>query len=158
MTDSVEVSVDVAAPAHAVYDLVADLPSMGRWSPETVGAAWLGGANAAAPGARFRGRNRKGVARWSTVCEIVAADSGRELAWEVRAVGLPVARWGYRFEDTGTGCRVTESWQDRRGSVMKAIGVLGTGVRDRAEHNRRTMTETLQRLKTAAEGATPSGT
>lgn len=152
MSESVEVSVDVAAPAERVYDLVADLTAMGRWSPENTGGRWLGGATAAVPGARFKGTNRRGMARWSTVCTIVTAEPGREIAWDVAAGPFTVARWTYRFADRDGGCTVTERWDDlRRGRLMHVVGRLGTGVKDRTEHNRATMQQTLERLKGAAE-------
>jgi Polyketide cyclase / dehydrase and lipid transport len=56
----------VDASPEVVYDLVTDVTRMGEWSPECVGCAWIDGANDPVPGARFRGRNRHGLARWST--------------------------------------------------------------------------------------------
>src|SRR3954468_6506548 len=53
MTD-VSVSRDVPAPAERVWEMVSDLPRMGEWSPENEGGEWIGGATAAAPGAKFR--------------------------------------------------------------------------------------------------------
>src|SRR5829696_2008423 len=38
-------------------------------------------ATRAAPGVRFRVRNRSGWLRWSRVCEVVAVEAPRELAW-----------------------------------------------------------------------------
>ena len=37
-------SIDVDAPPARVWDLVSDLPGMGRLSPENAGGSWLGGA------------------------------------------------------------------------------------------------------------------
>ena len=68
MTDIVEVSAQMAAAPEKLYDLVADLPRMGEWSPECAGGEWLGGATAARPGVRFRGKNENGRKRWQTVC------------------------------------------------------------------------------------------
>src|SRR5450756_1969528 len=48
-------SLAVVAPADAVYDLVADLPRMGEWSPECERVIWRGGATSAAHGAQFLG-------------------------------------------------------------------------------------------------------
>lgn len=146
------VSVDVDAPAANVYDLVSDLPRMGDWSPECRRCDWVGGATAATPGARFKGRNRRGVYRWSTNGEIVEAEHGRHLAFDISFLGMPVARWRYSVEDAGDGrSRLTETWEDRRGGLMRVIGTVGTGVRDRERHNIQSMQETLQRIKAAAE-------
>ena len=66
-------SLAVAAPADAVYDLVADLPRMGEWSPECERVTWRGGATSAVSGAHFLGYNRAGLIRWMTQGEVVTA-------------------------------------------------------------------------------------
>ena len=40
----------IDAPAELVYDLVADLPRMGEWSPECERVVWRGGAHRAEQG------------------------------------------------------------------------------------------------------------
>jgi uncharacterized protein YndB with AHSA1/START domain len=159
MTDTVEVTTTIAAPPDAVYALVADLTRMGEWSPETTGVTWLGGADEPRPGARFRGANRNGVRRWSTICTVVSAEPGRELAWESRLFGRPVARWRYAFEPDGSGgTKVTESSEDQRRAVFRALGGVASGVSDRTSHNAESMRVTLERLKAAAERVPGSGT
>lgn len=151
MADDIAVSTRIEAPASKVYDMVADLTRMGEWSPETRKVTWLDGATGPAAGARFKGTNRNGPSRWSTTCTIVAADPARELAWDVAYLGMPVARWTYRFEPDGTdACTVTEAWTDKRGLTMRLLAV-GTFALNRAERNREGMEETLRRLKAAAE-------
>ena len=147
-----QVSIDIDAPPERIYDLVADLPGMGRWSPENRGGKWLGTATGAEVGARFRGRNRHGIAFWTTTCRIVAADRGRELAWEVSAGPLPVSRWRYEFTprpDGGT--TVVESTEDRRGRVLRWSSPWTIGIGDRRGENMKNMQVTLERLKAAAE-------
>jgi hypothetical protein len=76
------------------------------------------------------------------------------VAWDVKAFGLSIARWRYRFEPNGRGgTTVTESTEDTRGRVMDVVGPAVTGVRERADANRRNMRATLGRLKEAAEAA-----
>ena len=149
----VSVSTQVAAPVEAVYDLVADLPRMGEWSPECTSVTWRGGATEAVVGARFRGWNRKGPLRWFTDGVVVEADRGRALAFDVRGLGLEVARWGYRFEPEGDGawCTVTEEWTDHRSPPYRAITGVVINVRDRPSHNRAGMERTLAKIKVAAE-------
>lgn len=147
----VEVSVDVAAPAEAVYALVSDVRRMGEWSPECVRCAWLGGADRAVVGARFRGHNRIGVRRWSTTSTVVSADPGRSFAFRVASMGLPVAEWRYTVAAAPGGCRVTETWTDARGTLIRTLGRVATGIGDRAVHNRAGMEATLRRIKAAAE-------
>jgi uncharacterized protein YndB with AHSA1/START domain len=149
---TVEVSARIAAAPEQVWSLVADLSRMPEWSPEASAVEWLDGATAPAPGARFRGSNRNGVRRWSTTCTVVVADAPHEIAWRVRSLGMAVSLWRYRIEPDGaSGSILTESAEDERGPVMRAIARPATGVADRAEHNRRTMAETLARIKAAAE-------
>ncbi|HEX7166412.1 MAG TPA: hypothetical protein VF230_05455, partial [Acidimicrobiales bacterium] len=82
-------------------------------------------------------------------------EPGREFTFDVSSVfGLPVARWSYRFEPTldGAATVVTESWQDRRGAVIKVLGSVASGVSERGDHNRAGMEETLARIKAAIDG------
>jgi len=74
------VAVSVPVDIEAVWDVVRDVTRVGEWSHECVSASWVGDATSAAPGARFRGRNRAGIFRWGRVCEIVAAEP-HELVW-----------------------------------------------------------------------------
>jgi len=155
--DDVTVTTEIAAPAEAIYDLVADMPRMGEWSPECERVEWTGGATAAAVGVGFRGHNRIGWRRWSTHGTVTVADRGRAFTFEVRSLlNLPVSAWSYRFEDGHGTCRVTESTEDRRGLLIKTAGLLATGVADRGARNRETMTRTLERLRAAAEAGSRS--
>ena len=71
-----EAHVEIAAPAARVYDLVADVTRIGERSPECYRVEWLDGATAAVVGARFRGYNRIGPIKWSTVCVITKSEPG----------------------------------------------------------------------------------
>lgn len=148
---SVSRSTDVAAPPEVVWDLVSDLPAMGRFSPENVGGTWKGGATGAAVGARFRGRNRSGLRRWSTQVRVSRCEPGRAFAFEVSSFGLPVARWSYDVEPSPGGCRLTETWEDRRGRLITVAGRLVTGVADREAHTAVGIEATLAAVKVAAE-------
>jgi uncharacterized protein YndB with AHSA1/START domain len=147
----VSVSREIAAPPDTVWAMVSDVTRMGEWSPENEGATWLKGATGPRPGARFRGRNRNGRKKWDTVAEVVEVEPGRRFSFAVSAVGLRIADWAYEFEPTAGGCRVTETWTDRRGRIATMLGKPVSGVEDRAAHNRAGMEQTLDRLKAAAE-------
>jgi hypothetical protein len=135
--------------------MVADLTRMGEWSPENEGATWLRGATGPKPGVTFRGVNRNGKKRWTTLGTIIDLEPARLVAFRTSVAGFKVAEWRYAFEAHGARCLVTETWIDQRGRMAKALGKPVSGVSDRAEHNRRSMEETLRRLKAAAE-ALPS--
>lgn len=148
---------EVAAPADDLYAMVSDVTRMGEWSPEATGGTWLKGATGPAVGSRFRGRNRLGVRRWFTDNEVVEADVGRAFAFRTTSGPLAVSLWRYRFEPSadGSSTTVTEEWTDERGALVRWGGRLLTGVGDRAQHNRKSMEETLVALKAAAEGSAP---
>lgn len=151
MSREVSVSREIDASPDTVWAMVSDVTRMGEWSPETHGATWIKGATGPAPGAKFKGGNRNGKKQWNTVATVVDADPGRCFAFTVQAVGLPIAEWRYTIEPTATGCRVTETWIDRRGKIAATLGKPVSGVADRATHNREGMEQTLERLKAAAE-------
>lgn len=154
MTDLRE-SLFIAAPADVVYSLVADLPRMGEWSPECERVTWLGGATQAANGAHFLGHNRAGWVRWVTHGEVVAAEPGRHLAFEISAGPLKVARWAYLIvpsDENPATCTVAEEWTDRRPLWFRAPADRALG--SRTKTNQRGMVETLANLKMAAEAAT----
>ena len=149
-------SIDIAAPAEAVWALVSDLGRMPEWSPELERIEWTGGATGPSVGATFKGHNRIGPRRWSTTGTIAVADPPREIAWDVTSIlGQKVARWRYVIEPIdGLSCRLTESTEDQRAAWFKRITVLATGVKDRGDHNAAGMRATLERIKTAAEPPT----
>jgi uncharacterized protein YndB with AHSA1/START domain len=151
MEPSVVVSRRVAAGPAEVWARVSDVTRIPEWSPEARAARWVSGEPGAV-GARFRGRNRNGRFRWSTSCVVVAAEPGRRFAFDVSYLRMPVARWEYELLPAAGGCEVRESFTDRRGPAMRVIGRFGTGVRDRATHNRRTMERTLEALAAEVEG------
>jgi hypothetical protein len=140
---------DIAAPTAKVWGMVSDLPRMGEWSPENRGGRWLNGASGPAPGAAFRGVNRRGFLRWSTSVKVDDCVPDRVFEFSVTFVLAKVARWRYEFEDTDSGCRVTESWVDVRNLIVRVAG-QAMGSHD-AAHTRETMAATLANLAKAAE-------
>jgi uncharacterized protein YndB with AHSA1/START domain len=151
MSSDVSVTREIEATAEKVWEMISDVTRMGEFSPENEGGEWIGGAAGPAPGAKFRAANRNGKKTWKTVATVVDADPGRRFSFRVGAMGLPVADWSYDIEPTDGGCRVTESWTDKRPGFFKPIAKLATGVADRATHNRAGMEQTLERLAAAAE-------
>lgn len=143
-------SIDVDAPAEAVWALASDLPRMGELSPENTGGRWVGG-DGPAVGVKFRGKNRNGWRRWGTTSVVTVCEPGRRFAFDVSSFGLPVATWSYDVQARPSGCRVTETWTDRRGVLISKGGALATGVSDREGHTARSIETTLERLKAAAE-------
>jgi uncharacterized protein YndB with AHSA1/START domain len=148
-------SIHIDASPERVYDLVADLPRMGEWSPECERVTWRGESSGPAPGARFVGHNRIGNLRWVTFGTIRAAERGKHLSFDIYVGPAQVSRWDYFFlpDDDGRGCTVAEEWVDRRHAVHKAVADKTMGDRTRA--NRAGIRATLAALKRAAEHAQP---
>jgi len=141
----------VSAPAKVLWEMISDVTRMGQWSPETTSCKWLGKAGGPAIGARFRGSNVNGKFKWGTTCTVTDCEAGSTFAFESKSLGLRISRWEYRFEAAGNGCRVTESWKDQRGMLVKIFSPKVSGVKDRFVHNERTMRQTLDNLAHAAE-------
>ena len=152
-----EVSTHIDASPEKVWALMGDPTRIPEFSPEVQRVTWIGGATGPAIGARFRGSNRLGWHRWSTTCEVVAYELGREIAWNVSAGGVPISRWGYLLAVAGEGvCRLTETFDDRRPGIIRFAPVSFVvssvrGVRDITGHNRAGMEQTLAAIKAAAE-------
>lgn len=149
MAYSTAVSRDIAAPSDKVWALVADVSRMGEWSPENTGGSWQKGATGPALGAVFKGSNKNGIRRWSTTCTVVECQPGRIFEFAVTSGPLGIANWRYEFEDTGTGCRVTESFRDNRASWFAVVArVMGD---HSAAHAEKEMAETLANLAAVVE-------
>jgi Polyketide cyclase / dehydrase and lipid transport len=145
-----EASIEIAASAGRVYDLVADVTRIGARSPECYRVEWLDGVTAAAVDARFRGHNRIGPIKWSTVCTVTKADAGREFAFSVvSGGGREETRWRYVIEELGPeATRLVESYDFQWCPVLARIAEIPFP-RDR--QLRRGLVQTLARIKAEAE-------
>jgi hypothetical protein len=155
MTDSdvasAQADVTINADPATVYRLLTDLSTLAALAAETYAMKWRKGG-AAVPGAVFKGHNRNGSRKWTTMCTVTDADAGRTFAFDVRTAGIvPVARWRYDIEPVDGGCKVTERTWDRRPRWIRKPAELTTGVRDRAAANTQHIKATLQWLKAEAE-------
>jgi len=107
----------VAADPHEVYQVVSDVMSVGDRSDECRSAEWLAGGQAPGQvGARFRGRNRSGLARWSRVCEVVEAKPGVAFAFRTVPERLDLSRadsttWRYDLVSQDGGTLVRHSYE-----------------------------------------------
>jgi uncharacterized membrane protein len=148
-------SVVIEAPAERIYELVADLPRMGDWSPECRQVEWLEGSTGPVEGASFIGHNRGGpggLMKWSRRGRVVTAEPGREFAFVTEEGGRQSTEWRYRLEPVEGNTRVTESYTVRWIPTWARILDVPT---NRARELREAMRHTLEQLKGAAE-ATPS--
>ncbi len=139
-------TIDIAAAPATAFALLADLPGMGRLSPENTGGEWIG-TTGPRVGAQFRGTNSRGDDSWSTIVKVTRYDPPQDFAFEVTWHRFRISRWEFSVEETGTGCRVTEKWTDRRNAIIRKEGDSGDfGRAEFTVHSVRTTLENLKRL------------
>ncbi|HEY2428833.1 MAG TPA: SRPBCC family protein [Acidimicrobiales bacterium] len=157
MTTRIEISRDIAAPAEVVYAAISDVTRMGEWSEECHACAWQVGFDGPALGALFDGHNRHGDREWTTQAKVIEAEPGRAFAFECSMSDFHYSTWGYRIEPTDAGCRVTEWNEDLRPEFAIELSKKISGIDDRTERNRQTMSSTLERLAAALEAGEVGG-
>jgi hypothetical protein len=146
-------TITIERPAEELYDLVADVSQMGRWSPVCTGGTYDD------DGEWFTGTNAVGDGGWETRCRVVVADRGREFAFVSHGIEgrVEMVRWSFSFRPLDDGrTEVTQSWEvlptyaEGLGvDEQSAIGVLDM-MRDLALAG---MPETLAALKADAESS-----
>ncbi len=104
-----------AVPA-AVYARVSDVTGTGARSLECRRCEWLPGARPGAPGSRFRGSNRTGLARWARTCEVTRAVPGEVFEFRTLPERFDVTRrdsttWGYEIQADGAGSLVRHYYE-----------------------------------------------
>jgi hypothetical protein len=144
-------SIVVARSLEAVYDMVSDVTRMGEWSPICT-ACWWDDGDGPRVGAWFTGRNELPERTWETRSQVVAADRGREFAFEVNSGWV---RWGYTFTPVDSGTQVTESWEFLPTGIAGFHDRYGNGaeaqIANRTEAAHRGIPVTLAAIKKAAE-------
>jgi len=121
-------SVVIDAPPDTLYDFIAEMTTMGEISDQCLGGAWE--SDARGVGSYFIGSNEWRDRAWKIRVRIVAAEPGREFAWEnLGDPGSPnpddilgLIRWGYTFEPVDGGTRVEETWR-----ILQAYPELEAG-------------------------------
>jgi uncharacterized protein YndB with AHSA1/START domain len=147
-------SISIRAPADALWALITDVTRTGEWSPESTGGVWLDEATGAAVGARFRGSNRRGRTKWSTTCEVTAAEPGREFAFVTGRPSKPETAWRYVLEPASDGTTLlTESFELVKplGAVSNFVTRVTTGVKDRRADLEDNVRASLAKIKEIAE-------
>lgn len=110
-------SVVIEAPAEALYDFIADMPSVGQVSPVCTGGEWE--SDERGVGATFIGSNTTAERSWQARMRVTASDRPREFAWvNLGLASVPPSdelaenvRWRYTFTTVQGGTKVEESWQ-----------------------------------------------
>jgi Polyketide cyclase / dehydrase and lipid transport len=144
-------SIVVARSPEVLYDMVSDVTRMGEWSP-ICQACWWDDGDGPRAGAWFTGRNELPERTWETRSQVVAADRGREFAFEVNSGWV---RWGYTFAAVDSGTQVTESWEFLPAGIAGFHDRYGNGaeaqIANRTEAAHQGIPATLAAIKKAAE-------
>ncbi|MFJ2753986.1 SRPBCC family protein [Nocardioides sp. NPDC087217] len=153
LQDSVEIA---AAPAQ-VWELVQDVRSIPQWSPQVDSTRLRDGYERVELGAQFTNRNSHGDLEWTTHGEIVRFEAEQELAFRIQENWVV---WSFRLEPTSHGgTRLTQRRETPDGisdmSLKLTDGFLG-GQATFTEVQRAGMRQTLEGIKAAAEGQSPS--
>ena len=148
-----QASLTMAASPDAVWAVISDVSRVGEWSGECRGCVWVEGADAPAPGARFRGRNRRGGVRWMRLNEVVLADRPHTLVWRTvaRAPYLDSTEWRVSLAADVAGTRISETFEVLKMSRLmeRLLWVAMPAHRDRSSD----LLADLGRLKGVVESA-----
>ena len=150
-----EASTRIQATPEHVWALISDVTRMGEWSPECRRCDWVDGATGPAVGSSFKGHNKRGFARWTTTCHVVAAEPAKVLAFKVGDPDKASAMtWRYELRADGAGTVLTETF-DQTGEQPGYYRVMHRlmGIKDRQADMTAGMGTTLARIKAAAEWA-----
>ncbi|MET9529999.1 MULTISPECIES: SRPBCC family protein [unclassified Streptomyces] len=164
----VECAIEIAVAPDRVWELVSDITTSARYSPELQAVEWLDGAEGPVVGACFAGHNRNdGLGEWSTVSRIAELDQHRTFRWEVvydkeRSSGNPLATWTYTLEPLADGTRTRLQHGMRLGNAEGPLQAFIAQHPDREEQIidgrlallRTGIETTLAGVKADAEGAT----
>jgi uncharacterized protein YndB with AHSA1/START domain len=151
MTTRLEISRDIGVPPEVAYAAISDVTRMGEWSEECHACEWHEGFDGPVVGATFDGHNRNGEHEWTTQGKVIEASPGRAFVFECSMMEFHFSTWGFRFEPAESGCRVTEWSEDLRPESALEFSQRLSGIDDRTERNRRTMSLTLEHLASSLE-------
>ena len=138
-------SIEIAASPDAVYQILTDFSRISELSPECYKAEWEGNSTGPAVGATFRGYNRLRGNEWDVGCVVVAAEPGKEWAFEIPSDDGPGTVWRYTIEQTDAGSKVAESFDS------PILGNDHFQKMGRHEMLLANIAQTLENLKAAAE-------
>src|SRR4029077_3486446 len=136
----ISVSRLVPADPMTTYDVISDITTIGRRSPETHAAKWI------THGKKFKGYNHIGpLYRWSTLCKVTEDAPGRTFAFDVAWPSKTAWRYDLTATDAGTEVTLTMTKMQPQAAPVLAIQRM-VGVHHRAQHLRTGMEQTLDRL------------
>lgn len=151
-TAPLQVSIEVDAPPHKVWKVVADLTRMHNWSPQNFFTAVLG--RRTTPGTFFVNLNRRGkFTFWPTTGRVSRVVPQQEIAFTILENG---STWVYQLTplDDGERTLLVERRETPNGTSAVSKLIVKTALGGSEQFNREMidgMHETLRKIKVAAE-------
>ncbi|MGW6378864.1 SRPBCC family protein [Rhodococcus sp. NPDC055112] len=148
MTNTLEASIEIAAPPAAVWAVVSDLKRMGEWSPQCRRMHVFGEVT---HGTKTFNVNKKGLLIWPTTSRVVRFEPNKAIAW--RVVDNHTI-WTYELTATANGTTVTERREAPTGTTKISsflIDKLMGGTADFEADMIAGMNTTLARIKSTVE-------
>jgi len=143
-------SASAGAPPEAVWHILTDVTRVGEWSHECHSATWTDGWTQGVVGARFRGSNRSGSARWSRPCTVTLCHEPAEFAYRTQGRFMGDAtEWHFVLRPEGSGTRIIQHYRVRSLPVWadRLLWRLTPAHHDRSE----ALAQDLTRLAAIAE-------
>ncbi|MEV0295636.1 SRPBCC family protein [Nocardia sp. NPDC050710] len=148
MPNTLEATIDIAAPPERVWQVVSDFKRMPEFSPHTVRMVPLGKPKA---GTWTVNWNRDGKKYYPTTSRIVRYEPNQAFAFRMNE---NFTVWSYTLEPTATGTRLIERRDVVNGvswPVRKAVDAFLGGEQAFETNLVAGMNETLGKIKTAVE-------
>lgn len=143
-------SIHIDRTPAEVFGAISDITRIGEWSPECMGARWVGGATGPAVGAKFEGDNKAAIGgltlkKWTTTSEVTGCAPGE--LFEFVAEGYTT--WRYELTQSGTGTTVTESFSFVSATAFQKF--IYETVMKRSKAMVKGMATTLAKVKSSLE-------
>lgn len=104
-----EARIEIEAPLGRVWEAISDVRRLAEWSPQVESTRLTNGLDEVELGCRFTNANRHGELTWTTHGEVVAFDSGNEIAFRIAENWVI---WSFRLEMTDHGTVILTQRRD----------------------------------------------
>ncbi|WP_024795862.1 SRPBCC family protein [Tomitella biformata] len=141
-------TIEIAAPAAKVWDIVSDLKRMGEWSPQ---CKMMRVSGPVGHGTKTFNLNRRGLLFWPTTAKVVAFEPNKQLAFRVNENKTV---WSYELSEADGVTTVTESRRSPNGTTKVSttlVNYLMGGTETFEAEMVEGMNQTLARIKREAE-------
>lgn len=113
----------VPASPEVVWGVLTDVRRVGEWSNEARAGEWLNEHRGV--GARFRGPNKRGLARWTKICTVREYDAPRRFVYHTAPARTDPGATAWEFDLVGVegGTMVRQSFRILEGPRWAEIAI-----------------------------------